>query len=261
MDDREVVREFVAHGARQGFGPSLNIERDALLLDGWWHSAFRVSPRAFMVRTDEPPSDSNLLDDLSAELTQVGLSRVGDHLPLTTALAYAQLSLGTGVNWALWAADRAGGEAALAERIDPESSAQGSDEMGVAGLEPVMDLSAELEGARRMAGLPAEVIVTVGLDEAVLNQLRPAIPECRFEAIAVEDGPGACGPLRPALLLVDAATQAAKEFMMEFRADACGRFLPVVALTDGELPLGADLALDPASDPHSWVAPIREMLP
>ena len=256
-----MVRAFVADGARQGFGVTVNVERDALLLDGWWHAAFRISLEAFMVRIDEPPSDGTAMDQLVAELEARGLTSVGDHLPLTTALAYTELSLGTGVSWALWATDRASGEAALAARVDPDSSVQDSMLSPEPGPEQVTDLTAELEGARRMAGLPESVIVAVGLDDATLRQLRPAVPECRIEALPLASGPGACGPLRPALVLVDARTQAAKEFIMEFRADACGRFLPVVALTDEELPLGADETLDPGTQPMSWVEPLRKLLP
>jgi hypothetical protein len=261
VDDREVVRAFVADGARQGFGHNVNVERDALLLDGWWHAAFRIAPHAFMVRTDEPPSDHTAMDLVTTELAARGLTAVADDLPLTVALAYAELSLGTGITWALWAADRAAGEAALAARVDPESWAQDSVLSADAGTEQITDLSAELDSARRMAGLPESVIVAVGIDDAALWQLRPAIPECRFEAAPLEAGPGACGPLHPALVLVDARSQAAKEYIMEFRADACGRFLPVVAVTNEELPLGADETLSPDVEPLSWVEPIRKLLP
>jgi len=261
VDDPEVVRAFVADGARQGFGLTVNVERDALLLDGWWHAAFRITPEAFMVRTDEPPGGASTPSDLAAELTARGLVHVADDLPLTTALAYTQLQLSTGVTWALWATDLASGEAALAERVDPASSVQDSDLVPIVEMEQITDLSAELEGARRLAGLPESVIVAVGLSDAALRQLRPAIPECRFEAVPVAAGPTACGPLHPALLLVAADTQEAKEFIMEFRADACGRFLPVVALTNEELPLGADETLSPDLEPLQWVTPIRELLP
>lgn len=261
MDDQEVVRAFVADGARQGFGLTVNVERDALLLDGWWHAAFRISPDTFMVRIDEPPSDRQAMDGLLAELAARGLTAVADNLALTIALAYAELSLGTGVNWALWATDREAGEAALAQRVNPDSWVQDSVLSDSSAPEQVTDLSAELEGARRMAGLPESVIVAVGIDDSAMRQLRPAIPECRFEAVPVEAGPDACGPLHPALVLVDARSQAGKEFIMEFRADACGRFLPVVALTGEELPLGADETLSPDLEPLKWVELIRSLLP
>ncbi len=239
----------------------MNIERDALLVDGWWHAAFRVAPDTFMVRTDEPPGDTSSLDVLAAELKARGMLHVADDLPLTTALAYTQLQLSTGVTWSLWSTDRATGESALAARVDPDSYVQDSELVAIAEPEEVADLSAELEGARRLAGLPASVIVGVGLDPAVFRQLQPSIPECRLEAVPLAAGPGACGPLSPALVLVDATSQEGKEFIMEFRADACGRFLPVVALTREELPLGADETLDPDLEPLHWVGLIRELLP
>lgn len=266
MDDREVVRAFVTAGARQGFGPSLNIERDALLFDGWWHAAFRVAPETFIVRHDEPPGETTVLDDLAAELSGRGLGPAGQDLPVVVALTYAELSLSGGVGWTLWARDPASGQADLAARIGAESFLEGPGleeavDYETVSAEPLPDLSAELEGARRMAGLPATVVVAVGVDRAKLNQLQPVMPECRFEWVDLDVALGACGPLHPALVLVDATTQVGREFIMEFRADACGRFLPVVALTHDELPLGADLALDPDHDPLSWAEPLRRLLP
>ncbi len=267
MDDREVVRAFVTAGARQGFGPSLNIERDALLFDGWWHAAFRVAPETFIVRYDEPPGQTTVLADLAGELSGRGLAAVGQDLPVVVALTYAELSLSGGVGWTLWSRDAASGQADLAARIGAESYLEGPGVEDPGGYEPVLtepvpDLSAELEGARRMAGLPPTVVAAVGVGRAKLNQLQPVMPECRFEWVPVDTALNACSPLGPALVLVDATTQLAREFIMEFRADACGRFLPVVALThDEEVPLGADLALDPDQDPLSWVEPLRRLLP
>ncbi len=260
MDDGEVVRAFVAAGARQGFGPSLNIERDALLLDGWWHAAFRVAPDTFIVRSDEAPRPTTVLGDLATELSTRGLGPAGADLPLIVALTYAELSLSGGVGWTLWARDPASGEADLAARIGAESFLEESDGAETPA-QTVPDLSAELEGARRMAGLPATVVVAVGVDRAKVNQLQPAMPDCRFESVELDLALGACGPLQPALVLVDATTEAGREFIMEFRADACGRFLPVVALSHDEVPLGADVALDPDQDPLSWVEPVRRLLP
>ncbi|MDP8992891.1 MAG: hypothetical protein M3N31_07575 [Actinomycetota bacterium] len=264
MDDREVIRAFVVESARQGFGPAVHIERDALLVDGWWHAAFRVSPDAFIVRSDEPPVATDALADLAAELTGRGLANVGDDFPLVAALTYAELSLAGGVDWELWAADRASGEAALAARISAESflPETATDEPAEAEAAPeVQDLSAELEGTRRMVGLPATVVVAVGVDSSRLAQLRMGMPECRFESLELETALDACGLLRPALILVDATDRVGQELIMHLRADACGRFIPVVALTHHELPLGADLALEPDQDPLSWVEPLRRLLP
>ena len=261
MEDREVIRAFVDAGARQGFGDILHIERDALLLHGWWHAAFRVAADAFMVRTDEPPADASALAGLTAGLADRGLEQVGHDLPAMTALTYTELSLGGGVGWALWARSRASGEAALAARVGAESFLQDENLEGPLSTSSSHDLSADLEGGRRMLGLPPTVVVAVGLDPSRLSQLEVAMPECRFESVSLASGPGACGPLTPALVLVDAGQQTAREFIMELRADACGRFIPVVALTPDEVPLGADIALDPDQDPLTWVEPLRRLLP
>ncbi len=94
------------------------------------------------------------------------------------------------------------------------------------------------------------------------RQLEAAIPNCRFEAATFEETPpSACGTLLPALILVDASQQIGREFIMNLRAEACGRFIPVAALTRAELPLGADITLDPGSDPGSWVEALQALLP
>lgn len=261
MDDREVVRSFVIDGARQAPGSRLHVERDALLADGWWHAAFRISPTTFIVRTDDPPEGCSVLADLAAELSGRGLAPVGEDRPLVAALTYAELSLGSGVGWGLWGPDLATAEADLGARISAESF---FDEQAVGAPldEGPPDLSTELEGARRMFGLPATVLATVGLDSSQVQQLRAALPECRLEAMSLDTAPDACGALSPAAVLVDATTGAGREFVMELRASACGRFLPVAALTvDEEPPLGADVALDASRDPLSWSTALRQLLP
>ena len=89
------------------------------------------------------------------------------------------------------------------------------------------------------------------------------LPECRFESRALEAvTPDVCGSLLPTLMLVDATAPTGREFIMEMRAAACGRVIPVVALTpDGSVPLGADIAVDPTTPPLTWVQRIRALLP
>lgn len=265
MDDRDVIRAFITDGARQGLGPSLHIERDGLLLDGWWHAAFRVSSDAFIVRVDDPPENPAVMEEIAQELRARGLQDVGRDYPLVTALTYAQLSLGGGVSWALWATDQQAGQEALAARLNAESFLDGSGESAEAGWVSSVDeedLSAELEGARRTVGLPPTVIVAVGLPGHQVQQLRAALPTCRVETFDLHSPPEGCGVLSPTLVLVDATARTGREFVMELRASACGRFLPVAALTDGqETPLGADVALDADVDPHMWLEPIRQLLP
>ena len=265
-----MIQAFVGAGARQGFGPTVHVEGDALFLDGWWHAAFRVSDGAFIVRNEEPPGPSTVLDDVAAELAARGLRSVGVDLPLIQPITYTALSLGS-VSWALWAADLATGEEALAARAGAESfldqpafsDAGAVGDGGDGGDGGTVDFSAELGGARRIAGLPPSLILTVGLEGAQAQELEVAFPDCRLEARGLEDTPPhVCATLIPSLVLVDATERAGREFVMELRADACGRFIPVVALTRGaDVPLGADLALDPDQAPGTWVEPIRRLLP
>ncbi|MDQ3679080.1 MAG: hypothetical protein M3378_00740 [Actinomycetota bacterium] len=261
MDDREVVQAFVARGATSGFGVTLHIDRDVLLVDGWWQAAFRITPRAFIVRADQPPSDSASLEHLAGELTARGLASVADDLPLIAALTYAELSLGGGVRWSLWAVDRSSGEAALQARVGAESFLEDAVVEEGTRPEPVLDVGAELEGTRRMLGLSPTVVVAVGLDGSALGRLQPGMPDCRFEPVPVDMAIEACAVLGPALVLVDATGEAGRAFVAQLRSEARGRSLPVVALTPDELPLGADVALDPGHDPLTWVEPIRRLLP
>lgn len=253
------MEAFLGQGARQAFGPTLHVEGDGLFLNGWWHCAFRVAPDVFVVRNEEPPDDTKVLAELGEQLGARGLQQVGVDLPLIQPITYTELSLG-GVSWTLWAPDRARGEDALVTRAGAESSF--SDAPVETGPENV-GFTAELGGARRVAGLPPSIILTVGVAPDATRQLEAAFPDCRLEARAFEDiAPDVCATLIPALVLVEASARRGREFIMELRTDACGRFLPVVALTgEGDVPLGADVALDPAQPPSAWVEPIRSLLP
>ena len=49
---------------------------------------------------------------------------------------------------------------------------------------------------------------------------------------------------------------------MQVRTAACGRVLPLVAVTpDGSTPLGADTGLAADADPATWAPPILNLLP
>jgi hypothetical protein len=159
---------------------------------------------------------------------------------------------------ALWSTDLNSAEHALAERAGAESFFEET-----AASDAPVDFRAELGGARRLAGLPPSLILAVGLDPTHTRSLEDAFPDCRVESRTLEDlTPDACGALIPTVILVDATAQAGREFVMELRASACGRFLPVAALVGGgEAPLGADVALDPQQGPSGWLAPIRDLLP
>jgi len=256
MDDLEVIEAFVSASSRNAFGPLVHVERDVLLLSGWWHVAVRIAPDTFIVREEDPPFECTVLADVANQLASNGLQRVGVDVPAIQPIVYVELSMG-GSSFALWATDLASGERALAARVTKESSWADSTEESFAA-----DFSAELGGARRVAGLPPAFVLAVGLPQEAADQLEAVIPNCRFEAATFEDTPpSVCGTLLPALVLVDATGRTGQEFIMNLRTEACGRFIPIAALVDAELPLGADITLDPASDPRSWVDALQALLP
>lgn len=257
MDDQEVVRAFVEERAVSAFGPTLHVEGDALLFDGWWHTALRVSDDVFIVRNEEPPDGGvPALGELTGVLAARGLQKVGEDLPLILPVTYVALSLGQ-VPWALWAVDLVAGEQALIERAGAESF------LGDAPRQDAAMDHNQVAGARRLAGLPPSVIVTVGLASTEAGRLQDALPDCHLETRTFEDtDPEACGALIPSLVVVEAGSQQGREFIMQLRASACGRFLPVAAVTaEPGVPLGADAALDPDQAPGGWLEPIRALLP
>jgi hypothetical protein len=257
MEDTEVIASFIG-GSKKAFGPSLHIEGDALLLDGWWPTVYRISADAFIVRAEEPPTDTPVMADVYEALRARGLQHVGTDLPAITQITYtAQFSLGY-VPWDLWAPDLPAGEAALASRAMEESFLEAAQARQGAG-----DFSAEIGGARRVAGLPPSIVLTVGVGPDAVSRLEETLPDCRLVAKALgEITPDACGALIPTVMVVDATGPAGREFMMELRAAACGRTIPVLAVTaEPGVPLGANAAVSTADDPTAWVKPIRDLLP
>lgn len=259
VEDVEVIDSFVNRGAQRAFGPSLHIESDVLMLDGWWHCSLRMTDQAFIIRNEPPPRDTTVLEDVAAALTAKGLANVASDLPGITVLTMAKASLGY-VSWNVWAADRAAGEAALAAAVTEESFFENTEYYNPTAEK---DYSAELAGARKLAGLPPSVVLTVGLDTNAVGALEETLADCRFVTKAFgEIEPDACGSIVPTVVLVDATQQRGLDFVMQLRAAACGRFLPVVAVTpDGSAPLGADTGVTAGEDPHHWVSPIRNLLP
>lgn len=258
MEDSEVIVTFIHDGARTAFGPSLHLEGDCLFIDGWWQACFRISPKAFAIRNEAPPRETDVLLQLAKELEASGMQPVDTNPSLLYAITYTEIALGL-VQWEVWAADSAAAEAAIAERAGADAF------LGdYATDEPFKeaDYTAELGGARRAAGLPPSIVLTVGVANEKTRALQTHLTDCRFETRTFDTiQPEMCGALIPTVVLIDATEQTGKEFVMELRAAACGRFLPVAAITtDTQLPLGADIALDPA-DPDTWVDPIRRLLP
>lgn len=256
MEDKEVIAAFVHEGARTAFGPSLHLEGDCLFFDGWWQACFRITPNAFAIRHEDPPRETDVLSQLAMELTGLGIQPVDINMDLLYAITYTEIALGL-VQWEVWAADAAAANAALAERAGADAFlGDYTNELKEA------DYTAELGGARRAAGLPPSIILTVGVDQEQTRGLQTHLTDCRFETRTFDSiQPEMCGALIPTVVLIDASGQVGKEFVMELRAAACGRFLPVAAITtDKQVPLGADVALDPG-DPGAWVDPIRRLLP
>jgi hypothetical protein len=259
VDDLEVIDAFVNGGSQRAFGTALHIESNTLMLDGWWHACLRVTPDVYTLRNEPPPRHTTLLDHIAAALTAKGLSNVGTDLPEILFITYTTLSLGY-VSWTLWATDLQAGTAALNAKVTEESFLENNPYYDP---QREVDYSAELGGARRNAGLPPSVVLTVGLPGDVVAPLEAELDNCRIESRAFgQISPEGCGSLIPSLIVIDASEQQGKEFCMQFRAAACGRFIPVLAVTpDAIPPLGADAAVSPGEGPQGWVEPIRNLLP
>lgn len=119
MDDRAVIEAFVA-GDPSATGRTLHVERDILYRDGWWHAAFRLAERAFLVRPEPPPDGADVAADVVAALTEQGLRLVSADHPLIDAVTYTELAV-TAVAWELWADSAETGEAALIALAATES--------------------------------------------------------------------------------------------------------------------------------------------
>ncbi|PLS75099.1 MAG: hypothetical protein CYG61_09335 [Actinobacteria bacterium] len=264
MDDAEVLAAFAGNGARKAFGPMLHIEGDNLYLDGWWQASLRIADDTFIVRDEQPPVDTTLMADLQAALTGKGLQQVGADLPGVTMITYTEFTLG-GASWIVWAPDLATAEANLNARVTRETFFEPAEsaEAGLVGDEAhLVGSSAELGGARRVAGLPPALVLAVGVSDETAAQLDTVLDGCSVKTVSFAAGLDTCSSIIPTLIVVDATDQTGREFIMELRAAACGRFIPVAALAEGgDVPLGAEAVLDPAAEPASWVAPIRDLLP
>ncbi len=260
MEDAQVGAAFLG-GAAEAAGPTLHIERDALLLEGWWHAAIRLRSDVFALRIDTPPSASPCLDRLADDLTARGLRVVVAGHPLMQPLTYAELDL-VGAEWALWATDPDTAEVALAARLGAESAPRDFDEVELY-VHTDTDVSYNFERSRRVAGIVPSVVLVVGLDFDQVHELAAALPECQLVSRSLGDiAPDGCGELRPGLVVVDARRPEGAVFAMQLRAAACGRFLPVAALAHGkEPPWGADIVLDPACPPALWRSDLRNLLP
>lgn len=279
MDDVELVEAFVA-GARSGIADKISVHDDVLSLDGWWHAAFRLEEQAFIVRAEPPPESTVALKRLPDVLRHHGLRHIPGEHPLIQAVTYTELTV-TGVAWTLWATHAEHGEAALVHRAAPDTptlqqpfaddlSTETAASGGLGGLDrgapsvwdhpAAGDLSAEF-AASLHNGFPVPVILAVGFSDDTVDALRSAVPNCRVEAEGLDDAVDTCAALVPHLVLVDASTDAGRRFLLEFRAEACGRHVPVGAVTEGDAPAGADFPLDPHQPRAAWQRQLLERLP
>lgn len=280
MDDVELVDAFV-NGACSGIADKISVHGDVLSLDGWWQAAFRLEDDAFIVRDEPPPVTTVALKRLPDVLRHRGLRQIPGEHPLIQAVIYAELTV-TGVAWTLWATHAERGEAALAQRaapdtptlqqpfgddLSPAGSSSGAGSGGPGRGAPSVwdhpaagDLSAEF-AASLQDGFPTPVVLAVGLSDDAVDELRAAMPRCRVEAEDLDGAVDTCGAIVPHLVIVEASTEAGRRFLLEFRAEACGRHVPVGAVTDGDAPAGADFPLDVRQPPSAWQADLLERLP
>lgn len=272
MSDLELIEAYV-QGAGDGSVPGLQVQGDVLYVGGWWHAALRIAKDVYIVRAEPPPQPGPFLDLLAVALERSDLQVVeGGDSPLIDAITYVTADV-SGLEWNLWAPDAERGEAAIARRAGAETapvSGSGSDPLegfdapGESLLENLPgnygDISAQFARAL-VDGMPTPVVLAVGLPEDVVADVEAMLPRCRIESRTMDDAIATCGLLKPDLVLVDAAGERGRRFLLEFRADACGRFVPVAAVTvDGEPP-GADVALDSRAGPLAWQEQLLALLP
>ncbi|MGQ0743653.1 MAG: hypothetical protein ACT4OS_04835 [Acidimicrobiales bacterium] len=259
MTDAEVLEALVSGGARRAFGPTLHIEGDCLFFDGWWQAAFRIAPTTYAIRDEDPPGETTVLDDVVEALGAKGLVAVPANASQFFAITYTEIALGL-VMWKFMSTDLETADTALAARAGHDAFLNDYDNDNIKEA----DYSAELGGARRNAGLPPSIILTVGISPDRVAELAASLEGCRIESRAMgEIRPEACGSLIPTLVVVDTTVTAGAEFAMELRAAACGRFIPLVAMANPEqgTPLGADAAVAPAAASAAWAETIHRLLP
>lgn len=274
MEERELVGAFVS-GARDGSVPGLLIDGDLLYVEGWWHAALRIAPDVHIVRAEVPPRPTAVLELLAASLGDAGLQHVpGGDNPLINAITYVTGDV-SGLEWNLWARSAQIGAAAIAQRAGGETVLPGSESgYDLVGLfetagTPLSDnlpgnrgdISAEFAESLLGGGQLAAVVLAVGLADEQVAGLRDALPTCRLESRAIEEAVSACGIIKPDLVVVDASTRRGRDFLLEFRAEACGRFVPVAAVTAEPVPPGADTTLEPAASAVGWSDRLAPLLP
>lgn len=273
MADLGLVEAFVA-GARSGSVPGLQVTGDVLYVAGWWHAALRIAKDTFIVRAEPPPEPVPVFDLLTVGLERSGLKVVeGGDNPLINAITYVEADV-SGLEWDLWAPSAERGAQAIAQRAGAETlpatgAGAGFDlEAWDSPGEPLTenlpgnfgDISAQFAEAL-LDGMPTPVVVTVGMPDGVVTDLRTLLSACRVESQSLDEALSACGLLKPDLVLVDAEGDRGRRFILELRAEACGRVIPIVAVTDDPVPPGANVTLDAQKGPMDWHEQLLALLP
>lgn len=115
MSGREVVAAFVGRLPAPG-DPSLQIEGNSLMIDGWWPAALWLGPSTCLVRLDEG-AKAEVPAWLDEELSATHLVPVDADLdaPLE-AISVQRLGL-IGAAWRIWSLDEPTARAAVVEAL------------------------------------------------------------------------------------------------------------------------------------------------
>lgn len=112
MATADVVSAFVSRVPAPGH-PSLQVEDDALVVDGWWPAAMWLGREACLVRVDDSPGDA-VAAQLTEALAARGMVVIDADLDAPVeAITMQRLGL-IGARWQLWATDEAAARAAVA---------------------------------------------------------------------------------------------------------------------------------------------------
>lgn len=97
------IDAYVAEAPLPPQGP-LNVENDAVYLDGWWPGAIRLPAGAYAVRTEADPAGLDLPRLFADCLTRAGLRRCAVDDRLLESISLQRVGL-LGSSWEVWAVD------------------------------------------------------------------------------------------------------------------------------------------------------------
>ena len=265
LSSDKVVLEAFAAGATQGVSEHLHIEKQVVYAQGWWVTAIRLDDNAFLVRADSySPTTDQVTAEFEALLRSAGLTAIERDPALADMVTLQAASL-IGASWEVWAAERDQAH----EAFRPWAEGKQVAVYGGRSEEPEeLSVSLQLELARRVAeerppsDLPPSRIVLLDVEPTLSEALKGEMMDC--EVIPQSTQTTACvdiGYLAPAIVVVD-VERAGQETIPALRS-ACGRFLPIVALSGegaGEVP-GADAVITRPFTTGALAATLRNYLP